>query len=275
MMHDSMRPLGVSKQNVAGTQSVYRAVAILRGVARHNEDGITAKRLAEEIDLTLGTTHRLLSAFVDEGLLTVDHFTKKYHLGLELYQMGSAARVFYITQFLESTLQKLRDITGETVFLLIRSGTDSLCLRRLDGTLPLHALTLLEGSRRPLGVGAAGLALLAALPDPLCARIVAGNLETCQEYFDLTADDLHRAITTTRSAGVSLNTGQVLSGVRGIGMAVGPATNPGLCAVSIASTDKRMTTEHQRFLEDTLRAELGQIDWTVFEIEQQMKGETS
>ena len=274
-MHDSMRPIGVSKQNVAGTQSVYRAIAILRGVARHNEDGITAKRLAEEIDLTLGTTHRLLSAFVDEGLLTVDHFTRKYHLGLEIYQMGSAARIFYITQFMESTLQKLRDFTGETVFLLIRSGRDSLCLRRVDGTLPLHALTLLEGSRRPLGVGAGGLALLAAQPEPLCSRIVAGNLETYQEYFDLDADDLHRAIAMTRLASVSLNTGQVLPGVRAVGMAAGPETNPGLCAVSIASTDRRMTATHQRFLEDALRAELGQIDWTVFEIEQQMKGETS
>ncbi len=52
-------------KQVAGSQSVYIAIAVLRGAARQNENGVTAKKLSQELGPTLHTTHRLLQVFVD------------------------------------------------------------------------------------------------------------------------------------------------------------------------------------------------------------------
>ena len=152
-------------ERISGSQSVYRAIAVLRGVARHNATGITASVLANELALTLATTHRLLKVLTDESLLTFDPYSKKYHVGLELYMLGMTAWQFNLRDLLASAMARVREISRETVFLLVRSGADALCLERLDGDFPIRALTLAVGSRRPLGVGAGGLALLAAETD--------------------------------------------------------------------------------------------------------------
>ncbi len=252
------------KRNIAGSQSVYRAIAVLRGVAANNENGITAKNLAGDIGLTIQTTHRILQVLVDEGMLTVDPFSKTYHLGLEIYQMGSAAHVFTLTDFLEGTLQKLFEKTSETIFLFIRSGTDSICLRRLDGKYPIRALTLTSGSRRPLGVGAGGLALLASLPSSLRDRIIKCNLAKYPYYFQTSFEEIQQDVLATKSKGLSFNDGRVKDGVRGIGMATGPNDNPGLCAISIATSDNRMAIDYRNLLETLLRDELNQIEWDLF-----------
>ena len=255
-----------TKKNISGSQSVYRAIAVLRGVAKNNEKGITAKKLADEIGLTIQTTYRLLRVLLDEGLLTVDPFSKEYYLGLEMYQMGSAAHVFSLANFLEGALQNIQEMTEETVFLFIRSGTDSLCLRRLDGKYPIRELTLINGSRRPLGVGAGGLALLSAMPNSLSDKIIKSNLHKYQNYFQTSIEEMQQDVLAAKSTGLSFNDGRVKEGVRGIGMAIGPKDNPGLCAVSIATSDKRMGTDRRSMLETSLCKELNQIEWELFPI---------
>lgn len=250
---------------IAGSQSVYRAIAILRCVARHNNHGITAKQLSKELGLTPQTAHRLLQVFVDEGLLTVDPFSKEYHLGLEMYQMGSAAHDFTIADHLEGALQSLRDQTGETVFLFIRSGADSLCLRRVDGDFPIRALTLTSGSRRPLGIGAGGLVLLASLPDVLRGKIIQTNLKKFRSYFETSAALMEADVSQTQAAGMSFNDGRLKERVRAIGMAAGPASNPGLCAISIATSDKRMEAEYRGKIEAVLRSEIEDLNWDLWE----------
>ena len=65
-----------SGERIPGTQSVYRAIAVLRGIARSNAAGVTASVLARELELTLATTHRLLKVLASEGLLTFDPYRK-------------------------------------------------------------------------------------------------------------------------------------------------------------------------------------------------------
>ena len=251
-------------ERISGTQSVYRAIAVLRGVARSNAAGVTASVLARELELTLATTHRLLKVLAGEGLLTFDPYSKKYHLGLELYMLGIEAHYFGLKELLAGPMQRVRDRSGETVFLVIRSGADGLCLERLDGDFPIRALTLTVGSRRPLGVGAGGLALLAAEPDEVVERVLRHNRKHYADYADFTPDEIRTAVALAREYGSSFNDGRLRDDVRAVGLAVGPAGKMPVAAVSVATNQARMEESCRADLHALLKSELETIDWRLF-----------
>ena len=254
-----------TRQPVLGSQSTYRAISILRCVARHNQTGTTATRLAAEVGLNLATTHRFLKVLAGENMLTVDPYSKRYHLGLDLFVLGREAYRFGIKDLVGLRLSRIRDLSGETVFLLIRSGTDALCLARLDGDYPIRALTLTQGSRRPLGIGAGAVALLAGQPSKVMEKILGSNSPLYGEYHDVDEDEVRAWVRKAKRRGFSFNDGRLKPGVRAVGMAIGPKEKPPVAAVSIATSERRMAPGRRRELEQILKAELDGIDWSLLE----------
>src|SRR3546814_2162317 len=61
---------------------------------------------------------------------------------------------------LKPVLKRISTITGNSSFLVRRDDAISLCVHRELGSYPIQVLTVTIGHRQPLGVGAAGLALL-------------------------------------------------------------------------------------------------------------------
>jgi len=61
-------------------------------------------------------------------------------------------------------LRAFAEEVGDTVYLVVRSGMEAVCLERIEGPSPVRVLTLDSGSRRPLGLGAGGLAILPRYP---------------------------------------------------------------------------------------------------------------
>ena len=261
-----------SARTVKGSQSVYRAIAVLRGVARHHRTGVTATALCDELDLTPATTHRLLQVLLSENILTIDPYSKKYHLGLELYSLGNAAHDFAVREHLVVHLNNLQKISGETVFLFVQSGADSLCLRRIDGETAIPELTLTEGSRRPLGVGAGGLALLAAQSNRFVDKILKSNTKLYGDYFDAPLDEIRRWVTDTRERGFSFNDGRLRTGVRAVGVAVGPPSARPVAAVSLATNAARMTEARRIEFEQLLKAQFESHDWSLLRLNDQIYG---
>ncbi|WP_029010030.1 AMP-binding protein [Azospirillum halopraeferens] len=83
------------RSNGAGTQSLERAIALLRVVAAKGEAGARLADLMAAAGLTKATTHRMLAALVREGLLEQDEATRRYHPGRELAALGRAAAARY------------------------------------------------------------------------------------------------------------------------------------------------------------------------------------
>ena len=259
---------------VPGSQSVYRAIHVLRSVAKANETGITASVLSGHLGLTLATTHRLLKVLVSEGLLAFDPYSKLYNLGLELFIIGHAAHDFRVRDLLAGHMQRLRNITGETVLLLMRSGNDALCIERLEGDFPVRALTLVRGSRRPLGIGAAGIALLAAESDAIVNRIIESNSVHFRDYPGITIEDIRQQVTEARARGFSFNDGRMQDSVRAVGMATGPAGTRPIAAISIAVSSERLITSRRQELEHLLQETFSRVDWGLLRYEELRKPTT-
>ncbi|EFV86685.1 hypothetical protein HMPREF0005_05718, partial [Achromobacter xylosoxidans C54] len=159
---------------VGGAQSIFRVLRILKYVGAAPARGVGLTDVARDLGLTPPTAHRMLSALLQEGFLALNPKLKTYSLGRESYILGLAAESRHgIKAIAESAVLRLAQSTGDTSFLSVRSGHEAVCVDRKTGDFPIKILTLEVGHRRPLGVGAGSLALLAFLPNDDIERVLA------------------------------------------------------------------------------------------------------
>ena len=74
-----------------GTQSLERAIALLRAVAASGPEGARLADLMTGAGLSKATTHRLLMALAREGLVEQDARSRRYHPGRDLDALGQLA----------------------------------------------------------------------------------------------------------------------------------------------------------------------------------------
>jgi DNA-binding IclR family transcriptional regulator len=246
---------------VTGTQSIHRAVRLLRAIASRGRSGARLLELAREAGLTGPTAHRILSCLVAENVLRQNPQTRRYLLGPLAFELGlAAAPQFNLRERVEPALRRVAEKTGDTVFLIARSGSEAVCLDRKEGAFPIKALTLDVGARRPLGVGAGGMALLLPLPEDEIERTVAANAKRLKDYGKLNVPILLGMIARGKQLGYALNDRQETPGVISIGLPLGNRYGPPYAAISLGAISSRMSAERQREIAATIRGELRALE---------------
>lgn len=231
-----------------GAQSVERAVALLKIVAKYNEQGARLSEIARDTGLHSSTAHRILSIFVAEGLVTHDRVSKQYHLGIELYRLGMAAHQYLIRDRFRSTIEKVEHETEDTVFLLIRSGNDALCIDRIEGTYPIRTIPIEIGSRRPLGIGVASLSLIVFLPNPEFEAVLSANASRYPQYKNLSVDDIRLLATESREKGYVVSLGLFHEEITSIGIPVFDSNSYVVASIAVSAISQRMTTKRRKYI---------------------------
>lgn len=237
-----------------GVQSIARAIGLLRLIARGPRDGVRLVDIARQAGLTKGTAHRLVAALADEGLVAVDPETRRYHIagGLVALAAGAAGR-YNLAAIARPALRRIADRTADTAYLWVRDGTDVVCLDRQEGAFPIRVLTWEPGYRRPLGVGAGSLALLACLPDDRVAALVAETAERRAEFGQFETDAVLSMVAETRVNGFAHAPGLVIDGMSAVGVAVIDHLGQPLAALSVAAITDRLGSERRREVAAILR----------------------
>lgn len=252
-------------------QGVERTAAILRAVAERNSTGARLTDVALAAKLSKSTAHRLLGALMAVGLVEVDPITRLFHLGFDLLVLGSrAANRFGLVDLASGALSRLVERTADTVYLQARTGVEAICLERREGEFPIKTLTLSVGDRRPLGVGAGSLALLAALSDADVGRTIEANASRLGPYqgFDVAA--LWELVALTRRRGYAFNDGRIIPGMYAIGVCVRGADGVPAGALSVAAIESRMTGERRESIVDWLQTESRAIEARLGEMTQRL-----
>jgi DNA-binding IclR family transcriptional regulator len=118
--------------------------------------------IARAAGIDAASTLRALQTLVDEGFIRRDDVTKRYSYGDESYVLALALQVRRdLRSVTRPSLTRLAAATGDMVSLLIRSGYESVCIDLEAGDFPRQLSPMAVGIRRPLGVGAGSLALVA------------------------------------------------------------------------------------------------------------------
>jgi DNA-binding IclR family transcriptional regulator len=187
-----------------------------------------------------------------------DPHTKKYFLGPLLYELGLLARPRYrLGELCDAPLHRLADLTQDTVYLSERSGLEAVCANRALGDFPIKSLSLDIGIRRPLGVGAGGLAILCSLPPSEAQAVVEANAHRYEKFASFTADFLYGAIAEGRARGYAFLDGAVTLGTASMGVAF-PPNNP-VAAISVAAISGRLKPERRHVIAQQMHREVRKI----------------
>lgn len=227
---------------VAGAQSIFRVLHILKYVGAASARGVSLSDVVRDLALTPPTAHRMLSALLQEGFLALNPKLKTYSLGREAYILGLAADSrFGIKSIAEAAVLRLAESTGDTSFLSIRSGYEAVCVDRKTGDFPVKILTLEVGHRRPLGVGAGSLALLAFLPNDEVERVLAQHDVARAPDLPTTVEMLREDIATSRQQSYAMNPGRIISDMLGVGVPVYDREQRVVAALSVAAIRSRLS----------------------------------
>ena len=260
-MPTTTRPKAVITHERGSTSSVERALRVLRVMSEGG--GVRLTDIAAAADLDKATALRLLDVMAREGFVTRDAVSKQFTLGPELTVLGAAAlRRFDPRPLARPSLMRLAGVFQDTVVLSMRSGVESLCIDVEEGTYPIRANYLTVGSRRPLGVGAGSLALLAWMPEAereAALDILAGQMG---RYPRITPALLRERIADARERGHVVLLDVVVERMGGIGVAILDTQGRPVAALSIASLNERILTREAALAHALVReATVCQVRW--------------
>lgn len=244
-----------------GSQVVQRVALLLRLVTAGQRGGLRLADLHRAAGLERPTTHRLLQALVTERLLRQDSESRRYFLGPAMYEMGLAASPqLALRDMCHPHLQRLAQLTGDTVFLTERSGLDGVCTDRSEGDAPIKAYVLEVGKRRPLTVGGGAAAILSAMDDVEFDRVCRANLERTLKRFPRYSEAvLRRTVARARTRGFVVSRVLELPDVRTVAVPIRDAGHP-IAAISVSTVATRMDDERSGEVAALLRRAVEAIE---------------
>lgn len=159
------------KREAFYNRSLERALRILN--AFHSGESLTLAQLSGILDLPRATVLRLCSTLLKYNFLKQDPASKRYALGIRLFELGCTVfNAFSVRNIASHHIGDLQAKVGETVFLGVLDDDDLLYVeKREDPTNPI-TFTSEIGCRRPPTWGMVGPAILAFLPDREVERIL-------------------------------------------------------------------------------------------------------
>jgi len=236
-------------------KTIDRAAAVLKLLAEQPLEGWRLSDVARRLDLGKTTAHRLLNALVAVGFVEQSPDTRRYHLGFELTRLGMAARRFDIVELARPALLRLARDSGDTVFLSVPEGLEAVCVDRAVGEFPIKTLTLDVGDRRPLGVGAGSLALLAFRPADEIDEVIAAVAPKLPAFGTLDVPPVRGMVAAAREQGYAFNDGRIIRGMCALAVPVRDGQGRVVAALSIAAIEERMRPDRVATLAQALARE--------------------
>ena len=241
--------------------SLKRGVVLLKLLATAGPRGCPLSELSEKSEMPHPSAHRILKQLIAERLAEHNRETHRYKLGPLAFELGIAGSTMHdIRDLCEPAMARLARATEDTVYLVIRSGFEAVCMHRREGSFPIRTLVLEVGSRRPLGVGAGGLAILAAIPKDEQKEIIARVAPHLPTFGKLTEAALEEACDQTRESGIAVIQNRVSLGVTAVGVHFRDTMGQAIGAISVAALTQRMGTSRIRSISGSLRLAAEEIE---------------
>jgi DNA-binding IclR family transcriptional regulator len=218
-----------------GTQSIERAIGLLREISTRGQFGWQLSDLAARCQLGKSTAHRMLICLVRERLVSQRPADRHYMPGPMLFELGLALpELGELQSRARSRLAALAARTSGAAFLLFRSGDDFVCAARV-GSVELKALTIFPGTRRPLVTSAGGVAMLLALPVGQARAIINRNFANLRGagYNRSRLRAIRGMLERTHAQGFAINAGDTLPGVNAFGLALCDAAGEPYASITV------------------------------------------
>ena len=222
--------------------SVQKSCRILRSLTEPRVNRLS--EIAAQAGLNKVTTLRILEVLTREGFVRRDNKTKTYSLGNEVFILAAALRDRDdLRARARPSLVRLAAMSEDSVLLSVRSGgTESVCVDKEVGSFPIRANYLDIGSRRPLGMGAGAMALLAWQAEAEVEAILPLVEPQLPLSPKVTMSWLKNEIDRSRERGYSLFLNILVDRMGAIGVPIFGADGRPVAALSIAALSDRISS---------------------------------
>ena len=248
MESESRSPMNSSKEaDAPGTGMLQRAFAVIRALGEIQPEGGRVTRIAKAVGLTQATVHRILHALIAEGVVEQDQGTKLYRLSVDFFALAAqAGNPSGMRALCRPALLRLCASLGDTIFLLVRSSFDAVCLDMCEGPFPIRSFTGDIGGRVALGVGQGSLAILAFLPEAEREEIIRFNVPRLRSYGVLDEVYLRTEIERVRQLGYAGRNSGVLEGMAGVAVPIIDRTGCAVRRHTVGASGRRPFADGRR-----------------------------
>jgi DNA-binding IclR family transcriptional regulator len=235
--------LEVGERALAGAQLVDRVVDILETFTWLGSE-LGVSDISRALDLKKATTHRLLASLRRRGIIAQDPTTRRYRLGMKLWELGTMAtnQVDWVDR-VKPFLEQLTRSSGETTHLAVLNDGQVLYVDKVESSRSLRMPSQV-GRRLPVHCTGVGKALIAYLPDEVLEGLVSRRglaPFTRNTITDLGA--LKDELALIRNRGFAVDNEEIEEGLVCIGAPIRDHTAHVVAAVSIAGPSSRLRPE--------------------------------
>ncbi len=207
-----------------GRSVTSRALAVLDAFDS-SAPRLTLSEIAARSAIPLATAHRLVGELAAWGALT-KRTDGRYEIGRKLWDLGLLAPVqLELRQVAHPFLLDIHTATRETVHLAVRDDLKALYVERISGRESVPVVSQV-GSRLPLHATGVGKVLLAAAPEAVIEKVLAGlSRETRHTVVDPAR--LRRELAEVRRRGFSRTAEEMALGSASVAVPVAVETGTG------------------------------------------------
>ncbi|MGH3423787.1 MAG: IclR family transcriptional regulator [Nocardioidaceae bacterium] len=221
---------------------VGKALSLLTRLGDYPQ-GVLASELARLSGFPLSTAHRLLGALVRDGYAKFDPDTKRYTLGLRVFQLArSVLHAHGLTGVARPVLEEVSTATREATLLAVRDGDRQLYVYSNEGPQQVRVVGD-PGKHGPLHCTSQGKVLIAFAPADVREHLVENVALERRGPNSITDRGRFRdEIATVRSQGYAVADEEHEAGIRAIGVPVFEGEEA-VAALATAAPAYRMTVD--------------------------------
>ncbi|MEV6138314.1 IclR family transcriptional regulator [Nocardia sp. NPDC051990] len=225
-----------------GTTSAARAADILLEFGRRS-NALGVSEIARATGVSKAVAHRILTTFVECGLLLYEPSTRRYLLGPAAATLGARALdVSPLRRMAREALVDLQRATNETVTVSGRLPGGRVYLDQVESTQEIK-MTVELGRRFDLHSGSSGRIILAYLSEEEQDDLLSRPLPRMTATTIVDPVALRTELRAARERGVCRSTGERQEGAGSIAAPVFGADGSVIGSVSVCGPSFRMTDE--------------------------------
>ena len=226
-------------------QTISRAVALLKcfeGGAR----SLGLSELVRLMGLNKVTVHRLAQSLVSEGLLKKHPGTLRYSISYGLLELGrELLNPRGVIPIAHPILARVAEMTEETVMLNLRDGDKAVIVDEIVSKHPIH-YSIGTGFSADLRLGAAGNAILAAMPEAEVEELLTRPEPKRQSGLEYTSEEMRDLLRTIRAHGFARSVAHRVSGAVGFASAFFGPEGDVMGAIALVHPDNRHPDSEQQ-----------------------------
>ena len=224
-------------------ESADRVLRVLESFAPH-ERYASLGDIAERVGLPKSSVHRLLVTLVGHGFVDRDPTTRRYRLGIKLFELGSAAiHERGLHSAAHPVLEELARATGETCHLAVLSGGEAVYVYKIDGPASI-VMSSRVGGRAPCHATSIGKVLAGWAGPDVLREICIKEMRVYTPNTITTFSAFEEELNKVRRLGYALDLEEFEEGLRCIAAPVRDQAGSVVSALGIAGTRSRFG-DHQ------------------------------